>query len=296
VEILYVIGNGFDLWHGLPTKYSQFYEHSAGLLDEVSEYFDINVDHPLWTDFENDLGKFCWRSLYSAYNYNDVSDEGFKPSMIYSFEDDLTQQAGDLTESIQEAFKEWIESISLDDVQQQFAFRYPSKFLTFNYTSLLDQIYNIPRSHIFHIHGNAVEYDNLIIGHNRAIDREPELDEEGNSNRHPFSDAEGAAQYPLYAFRKPVEDILQSNHEYFLQLQNIKFIVVLGHSINDIDLPYFRNIHDNVPGATWVVSQYDDNEGARHASQLFKCGVATQRLVMSSIENIPARLDELRLV
>lgn len=271
MEILYVTGNGFDLWHKLPTKYSQFYKHSAALLDEISEYFDISGDYPLWTDFENDLGKFCWRSLYTACNYNDEPDENFKLSMTYSLEDDLKEQANDLTESIQTAFKEWIESISLDDVQQQFIFKHPGRFLTFNYTSVLDQIYKIPRSHIFHIHGNANEFDDLVIGHNRIIDTEPELDDEGNSNRHPFSDAEGAAQYPLYAFRKPVEDILQSHHDYFCQLQDVKVVVVLGHSINDIDLPYFKNIHVNAPGATWVVSQYNDDEGARHELQLSKC-------------------------
>lgn len=161
-------------------------------------------------------------------------------------------------------------------MQTQFAFKYPGKFLTFNYTLVLDQIYNIPRSIIFHIYGNASDYDGLVIGHNKSLDREPELDEEGNSNRHPLSDAEGAAQYPLHAFRKPVDDILQSNNDYFEQLREVKLVVVLGHSINDIDLPYFQKIQANTHGAKWLVSLYDDKEGARHAMQLAKCGVTAQ--------------------
>ena len=38
MEVLYVIGNGFDLWHGLPTKYTDFYKFIEGGLDELKKY------------------------------------------------------------------------------------------------------------------------------------------------------------------------------------------------------------------------------------------------------------------
>jgi hypothetical protein len=36
---LYIIGNGFDLWHGLPTGYGDFYEHAKEALDEMEAYY-----------------------------------------------------------------------------------------------------------------------------------------------------------------------------------------------------------------------------------------------------------------
>ena len=34
---LYVIGNGFDLWHGLPTRYGQFYEFANSEIQDTHE-------------------------------------------------------------------------------------------------------------------------------------------------------------------------------------------------------------------------------------------------------------------
>ena len=42
---LYIIGNGFDLYHGLPTSYTDFYEFGKKLLDEIEDVFN-NDDNP----------------------------------------------------------------------------------------------------------------------------------------------------------------------------------------------------------------------------------------------------------
>lgn len=36
---LYIIGNGFDLWHGPPTGYDNFYIFTKELLDEMENYY-----------------------------------------------------------------------------------------------------------------------------------------------------------------------------------------------------------------------------------------------------------------
>lgn len=40
---LYVIGNGFDLWHGLPTIYRQLYDFAKEILDELENYYLFKV-------------------------------------------------------------------------------------------------------------------------------------------------------------------------------------------------------------------------------------------------------------
>ena len=56
---LFIIGNGFDLWHNLPTNYKDFYQQYREYLDQIEHYFPNGLqEEELWSDFENVLGKF----------------------------------------------------------------------------------------------------------------------------------------------------------------------------------------------------------------------------------------------
>lgn len=296
MEVLYVIGNGFDLWHGLPTKYTDFYKFTEGDLDELEQYihFEYNSDEP-WSNFEEDLGKFDWRSFYSDHNHIDVSSESFKPSMAFSLEDDLREQGDHLVEGIRGKFQEWIESIQIEEAKVRFDFSKRGRFISFNYTSLLQNVYDIPANIIFHIHGNVDNYDQLIVGHGESRKEEPELDENGDSNRTIFSDSEGAAKYPFYAFQKPVNEMLDNHQDYFESLCNVSTVVILGHSLNDVDIPYIRRIASVANGCKWIVSKYSESDRIRHLSQLEKCGVKSDRITLCSIDDIPRALSKIRI-
>lgn len=77
---LFVIENGFDLWHGLPTGYSHFYQENEEYLDALNWYFSGVDDGNLtpWYDFEKNLGSYCWKSFYAQYNHIDVKDDELK--------------------------------------------------------------------------------------------------------------------------------------------------------------------------------------------------------------------------
>ena len=72
-----------------------------------------------------------------------------------------------------------------------------------------------------------------------------------------FSDAEASAKYPLHAFKKQVETIISKNHSYFASLRDVAEIVFIGHSLNDVDLPYFREIVNCAPTCRWVVYGFE---------------------------------------
>jgi hypothetical protein len=295
MEILYIIGNGFDLWHGLPTKYTDFYAFAACHLDELEQYLILEPSSETpWNNFEANLGKFDGSIFYDTHNFIDVSDESFKPSMAYGLEDDLTEQADNLVDSIQSQFYEWIESIPIEDAEAKFGFRLPGRFISFNYTSLLQTVYKIPDDLVFHIHGSVNKYDDLIFGHGESIEEVTELDENRDSNRTIFTDAQGAAKYPFYAFQKPVDDILNRNLGYFESLNSVDVVVVIGHSFNEIDIPYIKKISTVAWGSKWVVSQYSESEGKSHVRQLGKCGVSSDKITLCSINDIPNLLAHLQ--
>lgn len=60
MKVLYILGNGFDVHHGLPTLYSNFNQYVIGkdpeLTNRLENYFEFDVnDQYLWTNFENNL-------------------------------------------------------------------------------------------------------------------------------------------------------------------------------------------------------------------------------------------------
>lgn len=271
---LYIIGNGFDRWHELPTSYEHFYEFAKDLLDELEGYFDDELAKDvLWYDFENSLGTFDSQMFYDEHNNTDVTAEDFKLSDTYGLEDDLNEQADNMVNEIRNRFHDWIYSIDISKAPKKLTFSSDSRFLTFNYTSTLQKVYGIDDEKVCHIHGKSDRSDELVFGHGNTFEEEPEVDENGESNHTIFSDAERAARYPFYAFQKPVVRVIEQKSGFFESLRDITEVIVLGHSLNEIDLPYFEKIAKNIKGAKWTVSFHQHQEKANHRNHLRKCGV-----------------------
>jgi hypothetical protein len=276
---LYVIGNGFDLWHGLPTSYRQFYEFAKEILDEFENYylFEVTQAGP-WCDFENSLGVFNWHQFYDAHNHIDVQDESFRPSFVYCLEDDLREQADQHVDSIRDCFREWIDEIDISTAEGRLALAENALFLSFNYTSTLETVYGIDEKNVLHIHGRSETCDELVFGHGDTMEEVPELDENGDSNHTIFSDAEGAAKYPFYALQKPVLETLENNQEFFDSLAYISEITVIGHSLNKIDLPYFKQLAASAPNAMWIVCSFNAGDEIYHLQELERFGVLRERI------------------
>lgn len=272
MTVLYIIGNGFDLWHGLPTRYSDFYEYAPDTLDKLNHYFDVGDIGSPWSDFESWLGTYNWRELYDEWNFTEPASDSFRVSETYSLQDELTERADELHRSIQKCFCEWVSEIDESTASKQMVFEPEARFISFNYTATLQLVYGIEDSRILHIHGKA-ERDDIIFGHGVDIVEEPELDENGDSNRTMFTDSENAAKYPLFAFQKPTSEILQNNREYFGSLRDLKRIEVIGHSLADVDLPYFEEVASQSDGCEWIVYCYRESETEHMIQQLAKCGV-----------------------
>jgi hypothetical protein len=207
-----------------------------------------------------------------------VSSDYFKPSDVYGFQDELEQQTDEFVEGIRVKFCEWVDEIDVSSVSPSIAFDPYARFLTFNYTPTLQRVYGIEDKRILHIHGQA-GVDTLVFGHGIELVEEPEFDPEtGESNRTIFTDAEGFAKYPLYAFKKQVEEIIKRNQSYFVSLRDVSEVVIIGHSLNDVDLPYFREIASYARSCKWVVSCHEESDWKHHPSQLASCGISREMI------------------
>ncbi|WP_050570806.1 bacteriophage abortive infection AbiH family protein [Dickeya zeae] len=293
MTMLYIIGNGFDLWHGLKTSYAQFNDFAKEELNKFSGFysFDLNAlnNDALWNDFENTLGTFDWREFYAVNNNIDVDAESFRPSFVYGLEDDLTEQAEQHVASIRECFEDWIESIDISIAKKKLYFSGSAQFITFNYTSTLEYIYGINDQKILHIHGRAKKFDELVFGHGETIKEEPELDENGDSNRTPFSNAEDAAKYPFYALQKPISSVLERHREFFDSLRDTQRIIVIGHSLNKIDLPYVKALVKTSSKAMWTVCLHDPKDESDHIQALVECGVSHEQIDICTYQDLESK-------
>ncbi|MCF5904934.1 MULTISPECIES: bacteriophage abortive infection AbiH family protein [Aeromonas] len=279
MKTLYIIGNGFDLWHGLPTSYRQFYDFAQDILDEVEEHYIFNPSRDIpWYDFENALGTFNADGFFDYHNEIDVTAEDFRSSFAFALEDELVEASERHVTTIKDAFIEWIDQIDETQATIKMKFNDNAIFINFNYTSTLQAVYDIEDKDILHIHGCAKKYDELIFGHGEEITSNPEIDENGDSNRTMFSDAESAAKYPLYAFKKPVDEIIKNMTNYFEQLGDVTEIVIIGHSLNKIDLPYFCRISEKATGAKWNVACYTESDKTYYLQALINCGISQDKI------------------
>lgn len=272
MKTLYIIGNGFDLHHDLPTQFKDFHEYvktnHKDLEDKFENYFVFGSDD--WTDFESDLATFDWKFFFDTINNIDLNDENFRSSYVYGLEDEIAQATDDLINKIKEIFGEWLNQIYLDIIKKMIILEEDAFFISFNYTLTLEDKYLIPRDRILHIHGDIeTDISALIFGHNDELSKLPEIDKHGDSTRTMFSDSENASRYPFYALQKPVSEIIKSNKDFFKKIKNVHTIIVIGHSLNLIDLPYFREIVKHTKKTTkWKVTYHRDTEEENHLKTL----------------------------
>lgn len=291
---LYVIGNGFDRYHDLPTRYQDFHkyilENELDVENSLEEYFQLRREgdnESLWSNFEDDLGTFIGERFFDEHCHINPQDDDFRPSFVYSLEDDMVMETEDLVDKIRKAFGEWIEKINIEEVCKKGNIANNVIFLNFNYTSTLEKVYGVDREKVFHIHGSIEDLDSLVFGHGKDIDDTGEYDEDGVPlNESMFSRAEAISKSPFYSFKKPVMNIIEENNAFFKKLHLVNEVIILGHSMNKIDLPYFEEILKNTTNSSWKVSFFGEAEKEKHYATLSALGIDSRLITQANIETL----------
>ena len=132
-----------------------------------------------------------------------------------------------------------------------------SLFVTFNYTLTLENVYHIPAYQILHIHGMAVgEFPKLVVGHNMP---DTEVDYIFSSENDFEEEACKEVATLIKSWHKDTAGIIANYEGIFSQLSNVKDVYVLGHSMSEVDLPYFEKIKQNLPlSAKWHISVFGE--------------------------------------
>ena len=301
---LFIIGNGFDIGHGIKSSYLDF-KHWLALnypdstqteLFSLADYViapdgeEYIGDEDLaaflvycmemttggdWSDFENALGEIDWESFFDELSDvldNDGDIDFFKTA--YNREDFTTTLSINST-AFSRLFSMWINSLEYPcDIARNNFLSPPtinnSIFLTFNYTCTLEELYHVPVENVCHIHGK--QGGPLIIGHDKPDiynlddNMEPTLDfgMEGISDIH-------------HSLRKPTEKIYKQT-QFFKNLctetQQISDIFSWGFSFSKVDLFYIEKLCQiiDTTGITWHLHDFDPSKISSYTQALVSCG------------------------
>jgi len=276
---LFVIGNGFDLHHNIPSKYSNFGEFckfsDPKVYDLITNY--LFVDGDFWNYFEDRLSTFDEDSVIDHASNFLVSygAEDWRDRDHHAFEYEIEQIVDGLSIRMRSRFAEWIRALPISTPGHFSPVRCidrSASYLTFNYTPTLQQVYGVPDANVLHIHGKASAPDEeIILGHGWERVDEDKLSTSIDED----TDIRVAGGYQLidsYFARtfKPSELIVTRNRAWFDSLKGISEIFVLGHSLADVDAIYFHEIVKQVGiSARWIVSYHGDDNEARQRISAF---------------------------
>lgn len=288
---LFIIGNGFDVGHGIPCRYSDFRdylnENREDIIEIMERYYYVGQDSDLWSDFE--------RSLEEDINYDSLTEiigentpnfasDDFRDGDWYDAQIYIEQDCDELLENVRHGFEEWIESLDILQILKKYDIDESALYITFNYTEILEQIYEIETANILHIHNKVGE--ELIFGHGKKIEDFNvkkalygvenaflSYDEYGNVESSEVGH-EKFAENAICAFhdkmRKHTEDIIGSQSKFFKNLSIIDEVIVIGHSYNEIDFPYFEIIAKSISqGAKWTLHYFSESD-KESAKQIMK--------------------------
>ena len=277
---LFIIGNGFDISHGLETAYEDFHNYLRRKYpnaketdtppqyiidhhgdecckneDEVGfiEYVLSSVDGDKWSDLESSVGKIKYNDYIPE--YDDYDDDNEYHIMYYN-EDSSMNLIKPILE-IPSYFKKWILSISIDKATLKKDFVNLIKndsdlFLSFNYTCTLEKIYGI--DNVCHIHGKIGE--DLYFGH--GVHRDYFSDDKYGL----VPGTEDNFQQTHDALKKDTAAAFQQHSDFFAKLSTTEIdeIYSYGFSFSDVDMFYIQQICNsiNTENIIWQLNDYDD--------------------------------------
>ena len=182
---LYVIGNGFDIFTGLHTRYSDFrnwLKHNyVFVYDALVSAYGVQ-DSEWWNDFELSLGKLnikryvlentpppkSFEEIIKEIESRKIKNSNLPPSSAQ--DSPCADRLAGLFDIIHYCLRKWIESMTSIVAPKTIHLETENSFfINFNYTRTLEFLYGISKEQILHIHGYAYDSEKLVFGHNSHI-------------------------------------------------------------------------------------------------------------------------------
>lgn len=287
---LVIIGNGFDIMHGVKSSYWDFQKtigKNSSLRYEMETYLDVPGD--LWSNLEDSIGRLnysmflnptvldMWLDDFGAY------DPDAQAADFFAAVETAIGPTFNIPRELNQRFKKWIKTLTVEGTSRPFSVLHGNyKVLSFNYTEFIEDLYGAKK--VCYIHGcrknrKKGKPDELILGHVPGLEEEQwdkvELKPIKFKNpykRYIFESAmETAAREAAWydeSTTKKCSEIIKKHSAFFEGLSAIEEVYVIGHSLSEVDYPYFDEVNKYC-NAKWSIG-YHSYEDMKRLVELVK--------------------------
>ena len=262
---LFIIGNGFDLYHGLSTGLNDFNHFMKENYRESYDFINnLIIDHnPLfnsneWNKIEDEL--VCvteldyYHMLYEAINSSETDMDRASYWSDIQYNADYFNR--DLPE-FKKHFDEWINNMNIKNYtpDKNINFKSDDMFLNFNYTNTLQLLYGINDNKILHIHGEI--NSEKVFGHNVYIDEPLPMStltqedfDHGIEDDWRIEEAKAILNSIPTLFYKDSKLLIENNRSFFNSISHYSEIIFMGWALGEQDEIYMNQIVSNSHKAT----------------------------------------------
>ena len=285
---IFIAGNGFDIAHGIPTKYSEFRKYIISRYPDALKFRDAKISMEEleyvpteefaaeillstmdkvsgidWMNFEAELAHIDFSRKFPIPNHkeNETEEENnylMRNYLLYM--DSLTDEFIISAEYWWEIFLEdWIKEVQISikinnyDRKKDLAELFKKEelmFFSFNYTKTLEKLYGIKE--VTHIHNYMGE--KLVLGHG-----EEEIGYEGEEEGVMSSFGSSFLDDMIMYFKKDTDFQMIKHKKFFKKLnREINKVYSYGFSYGKVDAVYIKRIINNISSnATWYFTKYE---------------------------------------
>lgn len=316
---LLIIGNGFDLHHGLATSYSDYHKWLKVHDKQVVKDFDSFVyalecsdfensldytrgsareDNPRWCSLEESLGiewdDLCYETLDHTYPDLTEDNPGWDDFWI-----ELQVRLEYMKKLTRDRFREWVESIDVSKAKPVLDLPETASFITFNYTPTLEYVYGVRPDKILHIHGRVLDKNELLqFG---SPDNNPNELQKMLEDKYGMDDFYGATIQQGVTVAcdrcadtwKNIEGNYDALNHFLDTLAKINTVIIMGNSFDKVDKPYYRDVlAPRYRDAEWVFCEYDSNEDKQYDIDNFCYELAISNYRMTSYMEFDIGYDQ----
>lgn len=252
MNVLYILGNGFDKAQGMKTSYPEFYKYlmentdsGSPLLQQLKK--DINADKLLWSDMEEAFGQFTSKietptdleDLYfelsdNLQKYLEAEENAFNPSekLRSKFVGDFIHPARYMGETDRIEYNTFVKKVGTG---------HNISVMTLNYTDTLEKLLSLGSStdkridndnyfrQVVHVHGRL--NDSIIIG----VDNEEQIANEHFRENQDVTDILVKIESNVamkYTRHRTCESLISNAH----------LIILYGVSLGNTDVRWWKLI------------------------------------------------------
>ena len=264
---LIIVGNGFDVNHGIPSSYAHFKTWLSNtdkeLYDFLERYIDVAGDW--WNDFERSLSEIDVPKLIRETPL--VEKSPVDPRIPPSFSHPASWRLDSVRRAISQKFTEWVKTMDSVEIKKKIELPEACLYISFNYTDTLERVYGVVENRIVYIHGKASRGDELIYGHGKnQFVLENDVMKKYHLHRSDdfftagtYGNSESELTSHVSFWQKYIQlglyyDVLRP------AVSGASNVCVYGLSFSKVDFPYLQWIVEKNPNLRWRVSWHSEND------------------------------------